>query len=729
MLLNTLLGCLIFLITNLSLLYISHLLVRRFLDDAPASIRLVSTGLLFYALIILIFQILSPFHAISKTWVTISCLLPALLLHFTWGEKRNLQADLEPVRLWVRDGLSSKWALLLVIAGFVVFLAFSQALLTPPLGVDCLKYHLTFAALWIKKGTLLFLKAPDDFTMAMHYPINGEIIASWLLLPFHNDLLVNIMNFPITLLGGISCYAIARELGLTRKEASFVPALICFAPVVFAQITTQYVDSAVFAFCSVSVLFAFRYLRRGCLPDFLLSFISAGILLGTKYTAIPLVAIIVIASILKMISLANYSHFLRKVLWTVLGLLILCIFGGRQYIGNMIEAGNPLFPLPITFFDHEFVEGWPKLEQFSERMQLYDQEHGLDKFTLWEKEYRGFFYLSKTAGPKFFLFLILAFLSLCAKPRGIPRNSWYFLTVMWSVPIVLFYTNPSTEFNRIGFFAVGSMRFLIPSLALFTVQGLVVLKKYSKYLKKIEFFLAVLVVWDLLQVYKYHLWDIYEVAIIYPYLVLMIPVLLVLFQLAPSRLKRFHLKKEFFSISTGPFRLKMPIISRWVSYTLSFTSLVAGLFFLQIYRDSTRYIHYSSQSEASLFPEKLVDAWDYLDKPGEKRTIAMTTGWPGSWCFYPLLGRYLQNDITYISAKHEDKVPTWFDQGLLRGNNFLIWIKNLKKEKVDFILLADPWPIELGWIKEQPEHFQNVFNDTRCNIYKHTQHKKSDTVQ
>jgi len=729
MLVNILLGCLIFLITNLSLLYISHLFVRRFLANATASVRLISTGLLFYALIILLFQILSPFHAISKIWVTISCLLPALLLHFTWGEKRNLQADLEPVRSWVRDGLSSRWALLLVISGFVVLLSLSRALLTPPLSVDCLSFHLTRAALWVKKGTLVFLKAPDTFTMTMHYPINGEIIASWLLLPFHNDLLVNIMNFPITLLGGISCYAIARELGLTRKEASFAPALICFAPVVYTQITTQLIDNAVFAFCSTSVLFTLRYLRRGYLLDGLLSFISAGILLGTKYTAIPLVGIIVIASILKMTSLANYSHFSRKVLWTLLGLLIIGIFGGRQYISNMIEAGNPLFPLPITFFNHELVEGYPKLEQFSELMQQYDKKQGLDKFNWWEKEYRKFFYLSNTAGPKFFLFLILAFFSLFTKPRGISKKSWYFLTVMWSVPIVLFYTNPSTEFNRIGFFSKGSIRFLIPSLALFTIQGLVVLQKYSKYFKEIDFFLAVLVAWDLLQAYKHHLWDIREVAIIYPFLVLMIPILSIFFQLALSRLKRFHLKEKSFLISTGSLRLNIPLTIRWVVYAVSLTSLVVGLFLLQIYRDSTRYIHYYNKSEVSPLPRNFVDAWDYLDKPDEKKSIALTMGWPGKWYFYPLLGRYLQNDIAYISAKHKDEVPTWVDKGLLRGNNFWIWIHNLKKEKVDFIFLADPWPIELDWIKKQPEHFQNVFNDKQCKIFKHTKQKKLDTSQ
>ena len=143
MLFNTLLGYAVFLITNTSLLYTSHLCIRRFLPNAPPSVRLVAIGLLYYSFIILIFQALSPFYAISKTWVTISCLLLALVSHFMWGDRRNLQADIEPIKSWIRDGLTSRWAALLIICGFVVLLSFSRALLMPPLAWDCLTYHLT----------------------------------------------------------------------------------------------------------------------------------------------------------------------------------------------------------------------------------------------------------------------------------------------------------------------------------------------------------------------------------------------------------------------------------------------------------------------------------------------------------------------------------------------------------------------------------------------------------
>ena len=312
MLSNTFFGCSIFLITNTSLLYTSHLFIRRFLPNAPSSVRIVATGTLFYAFIIVIFQALSPFYAITKTGVTISCLILAAGSHFLWGTHRNFKAEIDPIRIWLSDGLNSRWAALVIICGFVVLLSLSRALLMPPLSWDSLTYHLTFAALWVKKGTLFWFEAPDQIASCMHVPINGELFAAWFLLPFHTDLIVNTMNFPITLLGGIACYAIARELGLSRKEASFAPALLCFAPMIYSQITTEYVDNTVFTFCSASALFTIRYLRLGYLSDVLLALTASGILIGTKYSAIPIVGLIFIAISLKTIISVQISDFSRS---------------------------------------------------------------------------------------------------------------------------------------------------------------------------------------------------------------------------------------------------------------------------------------------------------------------------------------------------------------------------------------------------------------------------------
>jgi hypothetical protein len=590
----------------------------------------------------------------------------------------------------------------------------------PPLAWDCLTYHLTFAALWIQKGSLLLFKAPDQIINCAHFPMNGEIFASWFLLPFHDDLLVKTINFPITLLGGISCYAIARELGLTRKEAGFAPALICFAPMIYVQITTQYVDSATFTFCSATVLFTLRYLLKRHIHDAIFAFIGVGILLGVKYNGIPVVGLIFIAISIKMMSHASQSGFLKKLSLILLGLLILCTLGGRQYILNTIEAGNPLYPLSVKVLDKEIFKGWDKMEQMEEWISEYEKEKGWDEFSLWEKEYRKFLYLSRTAGPKFYLFLILALISLFTRPREISKRNWYFLAIMWIVPSVLYFSDTSVA--KRGQWIDASTRYLSPFLALFTIQGLVVIKKISKHFKRIDFFLVALVVWDLLYIGKTHMW---EVAILYPFMALMVLLIIIIFNLVRERLKLFAPKEGTFLTTTGLSTLDGNITKKWITYALVFIFLVTGLYFLQSYRDNTRYRYYLKHLDLKVFKYNLnlVDCWEFLDQPDDKKIIAMTMGWqpPGAyWFFYPLLGRWLQNDIVYISAKHKWEVPTWLDHGLLRGDDFSIWLHNVKRKEVDYILVVKPWPIELTWMQQNKDKFQLLFTDRNCKIFKCT---------
>jgi len=353
----------------------------------------------------------------------------------------------------------------------------------------------------------------------------------------------------------------------------------------------------------------------------------------------------------------------------------------------------------------------------------YEKEKGWDKFSLWEKEYRKFCYLSWVAGPKFLFFLILAFISLFIRPCNIPKKVWYFLALMWIVPFALYFSDTSVA--KRGQWIDASTRYLSPYIALFTIQGLVVFKRISKYFSRLDLFLVALIAWDLLYVKDNHIW---EVEVLYPSVVLMIPLLIILFKFASIRLKQFGSKDEVFLISTGSPIFGGAITRRWMAYALVFIFLVTGLYFLQSYRNNTRYIYYLKHLDLKVFKYNLnlVDGWEFLDQPDEKKTIALTMGWqpPGAyWFFYPLLGRWLQNDILYISAKHKWEIPTWLDQGLLRGNDFSIWLYNLEKKNVDYIIVVKPWPIELNWMKQNQDKFKLVFSDKNCKIFEHTRRR------
>jgi hypothetical protein len=588
----------------------------------------------------------------------------------------------------------------------------------PPLAWDCLTYHLTAAALWIKTGTLIVFSAPDQLQYA-HFPINGEIFACWFLLPFNNDLLVNTMNFPITLLGGIACYAIARELGLGKKHASFAPLLICFSPMIFPLITTQYVDLAVFAFCCSAVLFALRYLKEGYPGDAIWALIAAGVALGVKFTGIAMAGLVFAAVVVKTLRSNRYPGFFTKTAIILLGLLIVCALGGRQYIRNAIDAGNPLYPLPLRIMNHEIFKGWCGVDQMNEWIAEYETSEGLDKLGPWDRMYRKFCYLSLNAGPTFAPFLFLALASLFITTHAIPKRYCGFLFLMWIIPCVAYYAGTSMDFAKKGYYLDSSTRFLSPCVAIFTIQGLAVISRMKNHSRSIDVLLIGLFGWNLLYMKKTHL---EEVGMAYPFIVVLMLMGLALYNLGYERFGPAFTDRKKLPRSAGSGGFYSITLQRWPAYCVSFILLVLMLYILQIYRDDTRYAYYRDHVDLNPIPGDTVNGWEFLDNPREKKTIALAMDWaaPGhNWFFYPLLGRWLQNDVVYLSAKYKEAVPVRLHRGMLRGDELSVWLYNLEKEKVDYILARTPWPIEVRWMENRKDTFELVVSDAAFKIFRY----------
>ena len=153
--------------------------------------------------------------------------------------------------------------------------------------------------------------------------------------------------------------------------------------------------------------------------------------------------------------------------------------------------------------------------------------------------------------------------------------------------------------------------------------------------------------------------------------------------------------------------------------------LASGFYLLQNYRDNTRYDYYRYYDYVPTNVIKtLSNGWEFLDQPDDdKKTIALAMNWrpPGHrWFFYPLLGRWLQNDIVYISAKYKWEVPAWLHKGILRGNDLSIWLSNIERNKVDYIFVMKPWPEPLKWMERNKNKFQLVFSQYDYKIYRYT---------
>ena len=289
---------------------------------------------------------------------------------------------------------------------------------------------------------------------------------------------------------------------------------------------------------------------------------------------------------------------------------------------------------------------------------------------------------------------------------------------MWIVPIVINYADASAKVATKGPWMDGTTRYLAPYIALFTIQGLVFITRLKK-IKGIGFLFATFVFWDIMYINKGHL---SEIEIVYPFIILILVFAVFLFKLLIGKSGLLVPKGGDLLVPNRSSGLSSFLFRRWAIYGFGCILLVISIYFLQSYRDDTRYTYYRNHFDIPNIPKTFVDGWEFMDKPGEKRSIALTRGWnvPGhQWFFYPLLGRWLQNDIAYISAKNKWKTPTWLDQGELRGDDFSIWLFNLKREKVDYIFVVKPWPIEFEWMTRNRDKFNPVFNDREYSVFKY----------
>jgi hypothetical protein len=155
----------------------------------------------------------------------------------------------------------------------------------------------------------------------------------------------------------------------------------------------------------------------------------------------------------------------------------------------------------------------------------------------------------------------------------------------------------------------------------------------------------------------------------------------------------------------------------------------AALFILNDKYDKEEFSRYHK-----LFQGKEADqrdialAWEWMNNnTSQAQMIAYT----GRSEFYPLFGAKLKNNAIYVSVNRKPAIAHLFSDGLYRREkNFSQWIENIKKEKIGYLFVALPlplnndsmdpgeFPIEDKWAREHPDNFMMIFQNSLAHIYK-----------
>lgn len=704
--LNTLIGSIegafLTLVANAALLYAAMSFVRLFFAGESRVVRCVAFGLSAGWLMAIVSMGLLFAGAFTPTGLIGASVLLAALGKGIYRQCR-VSPPMNAPELLHRDSVWNYSTAAICIVGFAVLFQFCRGMLMPPLAWDSLTYHMPLAGLWVQNGSYVDLPGPDACEYYSHFPHNGELIFSWLMLPFRSDLPANLGNFPFLLLGGAAVYGVGEELNIGDKHSRILAAsLVVLSPPLFAYVTTQYVDVQIFAETMAGTLFLLRFFRTGNARDAALAFAGFGLAAATKVIAIQM---FVICLSLFLAALMFRRGTWRRRLGTLC--LVLAISGSAAfpwYLKNWLQTGSPLYPFAFVAFGKTILHGSAALQQTMDGKASLLNLTTKSEIAYWIDlcTFKSFPVLNW--GPAFVLAALggLAGIGTGALGKGTRRWQWLVLAVI-ALTELLQFTSDGMRVARLGW-AAGCARYLSIPVALLIMATLQAATK-AKYLHRVI-------------------------------TACMLGLLFMAFQSmnsyegASATCKWVHYVTMFavcsFIIGLDILWRDSSLPKRRLVMCGSFVGVVLLLPFLQQFRDNTRMEQFERvKGLHSLFQmQDLTTGWRYLDGIKRPLTIAVTAGWGQgghNWFLYPLMGRRLQNRVTYVSTAKGSNLPSYAPNTAAPSGSISVpeWLGRLTDEKVDFLFVIMPPPPELDWITQNPSCFEAVDVGKRYRIYRY----------
>ena len=248
------------------------------------------------------------------------------------------------VAVWVRAvpvpaprrwPVSVATAPVLVVASIAVVIAGAAAYLLPVWQWDALGYHLPYVNFALQDGSLAGVPAGVAYLSTYPKVVENTFIAWRAMLP--NDSLVDLAQLPFGLLGALAISVIARRLGARGDAAAAAGAVWLTLPAVLLQLPTNYVDVASAALALSTVAFLLGPAERQRL---MLAAVALGLFLGSKPSTV--LAVVLLFAALTVVAIRA-----RLISVVPLAGLLVLLLGSETYLRNMVQKGNPVWPVRI----------------------------------------------------------------------------------------------------------------------------------------------------------------------------------------------------------------------------------------------------------------------------------------------------------------------------------------------------------------------------------------------
>ncbi|MFN2568124.1 MAG: ABC transporter substrate-binding protein [Candidatus Dormibacteria bacterium] len=238
-------------------------------------------------------------------------------------------------------------------------LAVVEALSGPSGEAETRRVHTASTAHWLATHETWSLpfSAPGDATSAT-LPGNTDLAALWPMLATHTDELAYGLGLVFALITVLSAALIIRELGGSGWKGAMAALLVVTAPISYlTQASSILPDLGVLA----GLVFAVAMILRGRhLPGSrtwaVLAGLGLGLAAGSAFPAALPAAVVGLWAVA-----ATPRHRLRTAGLLAAGVAALA---GFWFLRNWVNAGNPIYPVPLAVAGHRVFGGGPDLMAF-----------------------------------------------------------------------------------------------------------------------------------------------------------------------------------------------------------------------------------------------------------------------------------------------------------------------------------------------------------------------------
>ncbi|MBP7634051.1 hypothetical protein KBA41_07755 [Candidatus Ozemobacteraceae bacterium] len=598
-----------------------------------------------------------------------------------------LRTDVDNLRSRIDQALAGPARRLVLFAAAAAGITMVRGVLNLSISFDSLSYHDLFAGNFVRTGGWFDIDSPGPWGIKYRfYPTAGEGMIAWLILPFHGDLVAGIAAFPAWGLAMAALYELGRSLGLPARRAAIPAVIIGFMPAVFAFLATTYVDIPLLGALLGGLLFFLEAWETRSREACFLCGAAFGNALAIK--VFGLAGVTAALGMLFLLCFAPAAMRLNPARW-LLAAIPAALAGVPHYLRMYLTHGSPTWPLPLNLPGIPLFPGSAEWATYLARIN-----HAADLMmpgaTLPEqivyliRWYFGFGPMS--FGPACLVLAVVAPAGLAYLWKTGRRGFCAFLLLLLAGSAAGLLGSGMWKFH-VSYASINA-RLISIMTAILALLGILSFERWreearSRVLSLVLLMGAAAIVIGLPEQFSTG-FRAFDLALLgTPFAAALLPV---------RRLPRLP----------------------WSDTAVVSAALVLGcaaLSLLAQIEGRMRPRQYAAAYEAHGPDRDIAPAWTLCDDPATPRRIAFSTGWYRDqgykWYWAPLLGRKLQNDLTYVPITADGSIVEYDDPAAVAAKaGPEAWLRRLSERRIDTLVFFPPFPPEHAWTISRPDLFR-----------------------